>query len=272
MYSFRDSLSLRRNNHTSTALHSLTTCIFVLMLTLLVACSEDPDESALPSAGQTMSDDQGGAEVGEMAAGEMDVGGMSAGEMSAGEMSAGDRAGGESGGGDEVAGEVVAGEPLMGGESSSGVEVEAGEMIAGGTEVDPNRPPEGQDLDQDGLDDRWEWSAGDASRLDWNRADTDGDGILDGDEDEDGDGLTASEEWVVESYRRLLTSEDQAPARIVDGAELNPLRPDLIVELDEMEGRLSEVATRNLVQSMVAASYTYPTPFLRSGRSCQTSH
>ena len=45
-----------------------------------------------------------------------------------------------------------------------------------------------------------------------------------------------------------------------------------IIPLDEMEGRLSEVATRNLVQSMVAASYTYPTPFQRSGRSCQTSH
>jgi len=29
-----------------------------------------------------------------------------------------------------------------------------------------------------------------------------------------------------------------------------------IIPLDEMEGRLSEVATRNLVQSMVAASYT----------------
>ena len=242
MYRFKASLSPRRNINTSTALHSLMICIFALTFMLLGACSEDPNEPAPPSAGQVINNGSGGVEASEMTAGEMTAGEMTtggkvggettAGEMTAGEMTGGDRLGGASAGDDETAGEIMAGSM-----SPAGVEVEGGEMLVGGSEVDPNRPPEDQDLDEDGLDDRWEWSAGDVSRLDWNSADTDGDGILDGDEDEDGDGLTASEEWAVESHRRTLYSEDQAPARVVDGSALNPLRPDLIIELDEMEGR-----------------------------------
>jgi hypothetical protein len=226
MYRFTASPPPQRNDDTSATLYSSSIYILAMMITLLGACSEDPTEDAPPSAGQSISDGSAGIEAGEMNAGE-----MSAGEVNAGEVSGGERLGGDSAGGDETAGEAMAGV------APSGVEVEAGEMLVGGSEVDPNRPPEDQDLDEDGLDDRWEWSAGDASRLDWTTADTDGDGTPDGDEDEDGDGLTASEEWAVESYRRALYSEDQAPARVVDGGALNPLRPDLIIELDEMEGR-----------------------------------
>lgn len=48
------------------------------------------------------------------------------------------------------------------------------------------------DSDSDGLPDSWEEMMG----LDPNNPDTDGDGILDGDEDYDGDGLSNHDEWV----------------------------------------------------------------------------
>lgn len=82
------------------------------------------------------------------------------------------------------------------------------------------------DVDEDGLPDAYEQAAGDVEVLDWQESDTDGDGVLDGDEDPDGDGLTNLEE-------HALSRLSSSPAR----AGPDPMRLDLIVELDAMADR-----------------------------------
>ena len=52
----------------------------------------------------------------------------------------------------------------------------------------------GDDSDGDGLSDVWELTIGDGQIFDPNNPDTDGNGVSDGDEDHDGDGLTELEE------------------------------------------------------------------------------
>ncbi|MFH1810322.1 MAG: hypothetical protein ABIJ09_16370 [Pseudomonadota bacterium] len=87
-------------------------------------------------------------------------------------------------------------------------------------------PPAGQDTDGDGLDDAWEWAAGDDSLLDWQLADTDNDGTDDGAEDPDGDGLTNLQELAAARFTRVDVTRTP-----------HPLRRDLLVELDSMAGR-----------------------------------
>ncbi len=82
----------------------------------------------------------------------------------------------------------------------------------------------GGDSDGDLLPDTFELAAGDTSLLDPARADSDGDGTDDGDEDPDGDGLRNSAEL--------------ASARIAHlGADADPFRKDLLIELDAMDGK-----------------------------------
>ena len=57
--------------------------------------------------------------------------------------------------------------------------------------------PESRDSDQDGLDDFYEFFI---SLSDVTLADTDGNGIMDGDEDFDGDHLTTLEEYMLGSH------------------------------------------------------------------------
>lgn len=90
---------------------------------------------------------------------------------------------------------------------------------------DPIVIPE-TDVDGDGLDDAWETWAGDRAALDPTRADTDDDGVPDGDEDPDGDGLTNREEYA-------LSTLDPLPA----GMPPHPFRPSLLVEVDAMIDR-----------------------------------
>ncbi len=101
----------------------------------------------------------------------------------------------------------------------------------------------GVDTDGDGLDDVWEDAAGMPNVLDWQLADTDNNGTLDGDEDPDGDRLTNLEEF---AFGRLTT----APA----GHAPDPTRIDLLVELDAMEGRaLSDAILAEVVAAYDAA-------------------
>ena len=83
----------------------------------------------------------------------------------------------------------------------------------------------GEDRDMDGLDDAWEYEAGDRRYLNWTLADTDGDGTLDGEEDPDEDGLTNLEEFAL---TRL------APAHPM--MSTHPLRVDVPLEVDSMAG------------------------------------
>jgi hypothetical protein len=83
-----------------------------------------------------------------------------------------------------------------------------------------------EDNDGDGLSNAFELAAGDATLLDPDNADTDGNGTTDADEDLDGDGLTNREEMAgqrMDFHGNFIN--------------LHPLRRDLLVELDEMQGR-----------------------------------
>lgn len=82
----------------------------------------------------------------------------------------------------------------------------------------------GPDEDGDGLPDGWETAANDPARLSPLLADTDGNGINDGQEDLDGDGLDNATE------HRL------SAVAIASGVAPHPLRRDLLVELDSMAG------------------------------------
>jgi len=81
----------------------------------------------------------------------------------------------------------------------------------------------GVDTDGDGLDDAWEYAAGDSEWLDWELPDTDGDGEHDGEEDPDGDGLTNLDEFALSRLTPLLPMT--AP---------HPFRVDIPIELDQM--------------------------------------
>lgn len=83
----------------------------------------------------------------------------------------------------------------------------------------------GEDRDMDGLDDAWEYEAGDLRYLDWTLADTDGDGTLDGEEDPDEDGLTNLEEFAL---TRLVPAHPMMST--------HPLRVDVPLEVDSMAG------------------------------------
>ena len=81
------------------------------------------------------------------------------------------------------------------------------------TGIDPTK-----DSDGDGLPDAFEVLF---SAFDPNKADSDGDGVKDGDEDDDGDNLTAAQEWLVH----------QATARR-SGTPPSPMHKDLLIEVD----------------------------------------
>ena len=109
----------------------------------------------------------------------------------------------------------------FGGESGGEIGGTSGGESPGGT-PDPG-PPAGVDQDGDGLDDRWEWSVSNRDAFDWLNSGTDGDGILDGEEDEDQDGLSALEEQAVDVFASVY------PDQVIEQDSLNPLRPDLII-------------------------------------------
>ncbi|OIP37364.1 MAG: hypothetical protein AUK47_13660 [Deltaproteobacteria bacterium CG2_30_63_29] len=102
--------------------------------------------------------------------------------------------------------------------------------------------PTAQDLDGDGLDDAWEDSWGRSELLDSSRADTDGDGVLDGDEDPDGDGIETSREFWAAEY-------DSVP----NGALPNPLRQSVFIELDAMAGAAMPNASLQIAVDAYAA-------------------
>lgn len=103
-----------------------------------------------------------------------------------------------------------------------------------------------EDFDGDGLTNGFEREANNETYLDWTRADTDGDGTSDADEDPDGDGLTNLEE---QSLREL----QESPA----GTGPHPLRLDLLVELDSMNGRrLSDAVLAEVVAAYDALPLT----------------
>jgi hypothetical protein len=94
----------------------------------------------------------------------------------------------------------------------------------------------------------WELAAGDLGRLDPQIRDSDGDGTPDGAEDYDGDGLTNLEELA--AARLSALPEVTAP---------NPLRKDLLIELDSMSGREpEEEALRMAVRAFAALPLTNP--------------
>lgn len=100
-------------------------------------------------------------------------------------------------------------------------------------DAEPTFAP-GEDGDGDGLDDAWEYEAGDRTYLDWTLADSDGDGTPDGEEDPDEDGLTNLEEFA-------LTRLD--PVHPMMAA--HPLRVDVLLEIDAMAG--TEIPSMSLV-------------------------
>lgn len=102
-------------------------------------------------------------------------------------------------------------------------------------------PDPGFDSDGDGLDDAWEFAAGDHDYLHWLVADSDGDGIDDADEDYDDDGLINRQE---QAATRLLSHGGETP---------HPLRRDLLVELDLMAGcEMPDAALDTAVESFAA--------------------
>jgi hypothetical protein len=86
---------------------------------------------------------------------------------------------------------------------------------------------DGVDTDNDGLDDAWERGAGDLTLLDPSSADSDGDGLLDGDEDYDVDGLTNLEEQAAGRMESMTASHRP-----------HPFRADVLIELDTMLGKM----------------------------------
>ena len=92
-------------------------------------------------------------------------------------------------------------------------------------------PERGVDEDHDGLEDYWEWSLNDTDRFDPTNSDSDGDGILDGAEDEDGDGLSAAQEYSLGAWIDAQSGES-----VFSAASPTPFERDLLVQIDEMEG------------------------------------
>jgi hypothetical protein len=120
------------------------------------------------------------------------------------------------------------------GEFPSSFDAGNGQSDGGGDPVDagPGGPVDagggtgGADDDGDGLSNEVELAAGDATILDPSNADTNDNGTSDADEDPDADGLTNLEEMAA-----------QRMDFYGQGMNLHPLRRDLLVELDEMQGR-----------------------------------
>ena len=92
-------------------------------------------------------------------------------------------------------------------------------------------PPRGLDEDQDGLEDYWEWSLNAPELFNWTLSDTDGDGVIDAEEDEDHDGLSALDEQTLSH----LFTEYGEELQIYYGRLPHPLYRDLLVQIDEME-------------------------------------
>jgi hypothetical protein len=103
-------------------------------------------------------------------------------------------------------------------------------------------PMPGRDTDGDGLDDAWEFAAGDPALLDWQNADSDGDGFGDGLEDPDQDGLDNLDEYAASRLR------PHRPA-----LQPHPLRRDLLVELDSMVDRHISDEVLDSVMAIYAA-------------------
>ncbi len=92
------------------------------------------------------------------------------------------------------------------------------------------------DLDQDGLDDGWERIIDDLNHFDPLQRDSDADGVIDGLDDDDGDGLNNQQE----SYLSTLAL-DLRP--VIENTPPHPLAKDLILEVDMMMGKnLSTIA------------------------------
>lgn len=91
-------------------------------------------------------------------------------------------------------------------------------------ETEHGLDPQAADTDDDGIEDRDELLL---TRTDAQNPDTDGDGVLDGEEDPDGDGLTIAEEVEVGSHPRAADGDADGladPREIELGTE--PLRAD----------------------------------------------
>ncbi|MEL6544750.1 MAG: hypothetical protein AAFQ82_08995 [Myxococcota bacterium] len=98
------------------------------------------------------------------------------------------------------------------------------------------------DSDSDGLPNDWELAAGDLTLLDPMNADSDGNGVDDGDEDYDFDGLSTLEEFAL---TRLSAATLGQP---------HPLRIDLIVEFDQMVGKaVSDAIVQEAATAFAAA-------------------
>ncbi len=111
--------------------------------------------------------------------------------------------------------------------------------------VPPDAPPvdPSKDSDGDGLPDSFEKLFG----LDPAKQDSDGDGTPDGAEDEDGDGLTAAEEWAAWSG---------AP---VEWQKPSPKHKDLLVELDYQVGKAPSAAVlAEAIEAYAAADVSNP--------------
>ncbi|MEE2755746.1 MAG: hypothetical protein VYA30_03755 [Myxococcota bacterium] len=109
-----------------------------------------------------------------------------------------------------------------------GLNPDAAEMMPDlGADLDDPLSEVGEDTDGDGLDDAWEQGAGDPGRLDWQVADTDGDGTPDGLEDFDSDGLSCLQEQAAGRVSSMTASNRP-----------HPFLKDLLVEVDAMEDRL----------------------------------
>ncbi len=110
---------------------------------------------------------------------------------------------------------------------------------------DMEGPQPGDDSDGDGLEDLWEIWAGDATALNWQDSDSNGNGTPDGQEDPDGDGLTNLEEYQV-----------GLRATVPAGNIPHPLRQSILVELDEMQGKtLNEAVLTAAVEAFADAPF-----------------
>ena len=116
-----------------------------------------------------------------------------------------------------------------------------GERVPGPVvDCQPFIPSDGADQDADGLLDVWETSV---SGLDPSNPDTDFDGVLDGDEDEDQDRLTAREEFLASTFASYPSGQ---PPRLDQAT--------LLVELDFMRGFALEERALQIVRDAFLAS------------------
>lgn len=145
-------------------------------------------------------------------------------------------------GGDSASGDNVGD---SGSDTSAGDTYNGSDTVLGDTDTcDLSCYLVGPDTDGDGLPDVWEDAAGNSAVLNSQDADSDNDGIDDGFEDPDQDGLDNRDELAASRFG-------------VDNGICHPLRRDVLIEVDAMNGKTPiDAVLAEVVEAFAAISDT----------------